>query len=240
MVVGHAERVPGVPVHRLQSPRLFQRLGCFLMLAERAKSQPHAVPGAVERGLEPDRLAKGLDRLFLASRLVADEAEVEIDIGIGLEPQAEQEIILRLVVLVARSMQIAQAQSGLGKSRIVLERQPVFLDCATRLLECLKRQTAQIMAPLLEIHGISLRWGKCILPVCPRHCNRSMRQGRYQLEFGAMIQFEILLISILRTLVEVAGLALLGQGLLAVLAGSKRDANFVYRLFQVVTARSSS
>lgn len=50
-----------------------------------------------------------------------------------------------------------------------------------------------------------------------------------------MIQFEILLVSILRTLVEVAGLALLGQGLLAVLAGSKRDNNFVYRLFQIVT-----
>jgi hypothetical protein len=50
-----------------------------------------------------------------------------------------------------------------------------------------------------------------------------------------MAQFEILLISILRTLVEVAGLALLGQGLLAVLAGKKRDANFVYRLFQIIT-----
>lgn len=50
-----------------------------------------------------------------------------------------------------------------------------------------------------------------------------------------MAQFEILLISILRTLVEVAGLALLGQGLLAVLAGRKRDANFVYRLFQIIT-----
>ena len=51
-----------------------------------------------------------------------------------------------------------------------------------------------------------------------------------------MIQFEILLISILRTLVEVAGLALLGQGLLAFLAGSKRDNNFVYRLFLIITA----
>lgn len=62
-----------------------------------------------------------------------------------------------------------------------------------------------------------------------------MREWRYRLEFGAMVQFEILLISILRALVEVAGLALLGQGLLAVLAGSKRDANFVYRLFQIIT-----
>lgn len=51
-----------------------------------------------------------------------------------------------------------------------------------------------------------------------------------------MAQFEIYLISLLRALVEVAGMALIGQGLLAILAGAKRDANFVYRLFQVVTA----
>lgn len=49
-------------------------------------------------------------------------------------------------------------------------------------------------------------------------------------------QFEYLAAGALRTLVEVAGYALLGQGLLAVLAGSRRDDNFVYRLFQVVTA----
>lgn len=49
------------------------------------------------------------------------------------------------------------------------------------------------------------------------------------------MQFDILLVSIARALVEVAGLALLGQGLLAVLAGKRRQDNFVYRLFQVVT-----
>lgn len=51
-----------------------------------------------------------------------------------------------------------------------------------------------------------------------------------------MIQTELFLISLLRTLVEVAGFALLGQGLLAILAGAKRNDNFVYRLFQVVTS----
>lgn len=49
------------------------------------------------------------------------------------------------------------------------------------------------------------------------------------------MQFDILLVGILRALIEVAGLALLGQGLLAVLAGKRRQDNFVYRLFQVVT-----
>lgn len=46
---------------------------------------------------------------------------------------------------------------------------------------------------------------------------------------------EILITSIARALVEVALLALLGQGLLAVLAGSKRATNPIYQLFQVVT-----
>jgi len=47
---------------------------------------------------------------------------------------------------------------------------------------------------------------------------------------------ELLIISILRALTEVALLTLLGQGLLALLAGSRRATNPVYRVFQVVTA----
>lgn len=46
---------------------------------------------------------------------------------------------------------------------------------------------------------------------------------------------QIFLLSAARALVEVAGLALIGQGLLAVLAGSKRHTNPIYRLFQIVT-----
>lgn len=50
-----------------------------------------------------------------------------------------------------------------------------------------------------------------------------------------MPTFEILLISIARALVEVAGFTLIGQGLLALFAGRSRDQNVVYRLFQIVT-----
>lgn len=46
---------------------------------------------------------------------------------------------------------------------------------------------------------------------------------------------EVLIISILRALTEVALLTLLGQGLLAVLAGNRRATNPVYQLFQIVT-----
>lgn len=46
---------------------------------------------------------------------------------------------------------------------------------------------------------------------------------------------ELLALSILRALVEVALLTLLAQGLLALLAGARRDTNPIYQLFRVVT-----
>lgn len=47
---------------------------------------------------------------------------------------------------------------------------------------------------------------------------------------------ELLLVGAIRVVVEVALLALLGQGVLAVLAGSRRQGNVVYKLFATVTA----
>lgn len=49
-----------------------------------------------------------------------------------------------------------------------------------------------------------------------------------------MAQPELLLIGILRALVEVALLSLLGQGLLAFLAGASRNTNPVYLLFRII------
>ncbi|MFA6313746.1 MAG: hypothetical protein WCV99_11385 [Sterolibacterium sp.] len=46
---------------------------------------------------------------------------------------------------------------------------------------------------------------------------------------------ELLILSILRALTEVAMLSLLGQGLVAFLAGSRRATNPVYQLFNVIT-----
>ena len=47
---------------------------------------------------------------------------------------------------------------------------------------------------------------------------------------------DILLVSVLRTLVEVAGFALLGQGALAVLAGKYREQNLFYRVLRIITS----
>ena len=52
---------------------------------------------------------------------------------------------------------------------------------------------------------------------------------------NTMTHIDLFIVSVLRALVEVALLALLGQGLLALLAGSRRHNNFVYRLFLVIT-----
>lgn len=46
--------------------------------------------------------------------------------------------------------------------------------------------------------------------------------------------FDILLVSIVRTVVEVAGFALLGQGAVAVLAGKYREQNLFYRVLRIV------
>lgn len=43
------------------------------------------------------------------------------------------------------------------------------------------------------------------------------------------------LINALQLLLYIAGLALLGQGVLYLLAGRKRETNFAYKLFQVLT-----
>ena len=47
---------------------------------------------------------------------------------------------------------------------------------------------------------------------------------------------ELLILGVLRALVEVAMLFLLGQGLLALLAGSRRHNNTMYKLFLIITA----
>jgi len=41
---------------------------------------------------------------------------------------------------------------------------------------------------------------------------------------------------ILKALTEVAGVAFLGQGILWLIAGSKRDQNMVYKLFKILTS----
>ncbi|HEX2831203.1 MAG TPA: hypothetical protein VHP37_33050 [Burkholderiales bacterium] len=45
----------------------------------------------------------------------------------------------------------------------------------------------------------------------------------------------VLILTMLRAIVEVAGFAMLGQALLYVLAGRRRKDNFVYQLFSILT-----
>jgi len=52
---------------------------------------------------------------------------------------------------------------------------------------------------------------------------------------NTMSNLDLFIVSVLRALVEVALLGLIGQGVLALLAGGRRHNNFVYRLFLVIT-----
>jgi hypothetical protein len=47
---------------------------------------------------------------------------------------------------------------------------------------------------------------------------------------------ELFIVSALTALIEIAAMALLAQGLIGLLSGKAKQENFVYRLFQVVTA----
>lgn len=47
---------------------------------------------------------------------------------------------------------------------------------------------------------------------------------------------ELLIVTSLKALVEVAGMALIGQALIGILAGKRKQDNFVYRIFLVVTS----
>ena len=46
---------------------------------------------------------------------------------------------------------------------------------------------------------------------------------------------ELFLVTVLKAFTELAGLLLFGQGALFILAGRKRESNWVYRLFRVLT-----
>ena len=51
-----------------------------------------------------------------------------------------------------------------------------------------------------------------------------------------MFSFEFFIVSSLKALVEVAGMALIGQGLIGLISGKSKQDNFVYRIFMVVTS----
>ena len=50
-----------------------------------------------------------------------------------------------------------------------------------------------------------------------------------------MVAAALFMVSVLRALVEVAGLLLIGQGMLFLLAGAARDGNAVYRMLAIAT-----
>jgi len=49
------------------------------------------------------------------------------------------------------------------------------------------------------------------------------------------VTFDLILVQLARVLVEVAGFALLGRGILALLAGKSRHENLFYKLLETIT-----
>lgn len=63
-----------------------------------------------------------------------------------------------------------------------------------------------------------------------------LKSTHIQLSVHLMFSIELFIVSSLKALVEVGALALLSQGLVGLISGKAKQDNFVYRLFQVVTA----
>jgi len=51
-----------------------------------------------------------------------------------------------------------------------------------------------------------------------------------------MFSIELFLVSTLKALVEIAAMSLFAQGVVGLLSGNTRQQNFIFRLFQIVTA----
>lgn len=51
-----------------------------------------------------------------------------------------------------------------------------------------------------------------------------------------MFSIELFIVSALKAVVEIAGMALLGQGLIGLISGKAKHENFVYRIFLVITS----
>jgi hypothetical protein len=51
-----------------------------------------------------------------------------------------------------------------------------------------------------------------------------------------MFSIELFIVSTLKAVVEIAGMALLAQGLIGLISGKAKQDNFVYRIFLVVTS----
>jgi hypothetical protein len=51
-----------------------------------------------------------------------------------------------------------------------------------------------------------------------------------------MFSLVLFFVSTLKALVEIAGMSLLAQGFIVLFSGKARQDNFIYRLFQVITA----
>jgi hypothetical protein len=86
---------------------------------------------------------------------------------------------------------------------------------------------------MVEVHGVRASEGGGIFPV-EATCGK-LEFGRYPPFRPSPMPTDLLLVSVLRVIVEVAGFALLGQGVLALLAGKHRYNNIFYKILQTVT-----
>ena len=155
-VIGHAELVPDLAIHRLQARGALERGSRIGMVSLGGQGDAKPVPGGVETRPQADRLAKGIDGLGQPLPLVIEIPEVEPGVGIPrVDPQRLPEPVLGLVVARGRREQIGKPMARAKETRIVGQRGAVLVDGLQGVLAALEHRAAEIVAPGLEVHGKS-------------------------------------------------------------------------------------
>ena len=235
VVPGHAQGIPGGAVHGLQLGGPVQGLGGGGVLPQMGVDHAQAVPGPIVLGVEFGGAAQGFQPALAVAGLVPGIAQVEPGVGV-IRGQGQ-----RLVEpfggggpAFLLGMDPGHAAGRPGIPGVGAKAFNVGFQSLVRLTQPLEQDGAQREAKMVEIHGGDPLEKPRIFPAC-RPVGKLKSRIFMHLPNRTAMPFDLLVVSVLRVLVEVAGFALLGQGVLALLAGKQRFDNLFYKILQTIT-----
>ena len=212
------------------------------MLAELGMADAQPVPGPIKFRFQARGGLKRLDRLIQVPLFVASESQIEMHLRIvRFEAQCFPKVSGRCSEISPIGVNECH---GFGGTRVVgCGQQCLAILFHRRVIfaEELEKTCAQEVLPFLKIHLdipllITVPILRIALPRRKYYRREVLKSGFVHYGIDTMSSPELFIVSVLKALVEIAAMALLAQGLIGLLSGKAKQNNFVYRLFQVVTA----
>ncbi len=233
VVVRHTQRIPGDAIHRLQFGGVSQSLGSSSMFTLVRQRQSKAIPGAVVFWIEFAGATKRTGGSCPVTALFVYISQIEPGIGMRriqtqrpLEPfQCSRPTLLLRVYP-------GHTASGTHIGRIGAQCFDIGIQRSLGLSQPAEKYSTCGKAEMIKIHDGGVSSGG-------PDCGGLTGVGQARIDgvhpHGYSMQFDLLLISLLRVIVEVAGFALLGRGVLALLAGKSRHENIFYKILETIT-----